>query len=173
MTESELKKLIRDIPDFPKPGILFRDLTPLLADKTALPAAIDALAEPFKNLPIDAVAAVEARGFIFGSAVAKTLSAGFVPIRKKGKLPWKTTQIQYELEYGSDVLEVHSDAVGKHSRVLMVDDVLATGGTMRAACELVQKLGATIVGISVLVELSQLGGRKKLQDWPVHSVIIY
>ncbi len=170
----QLKRLIRDIPDFPQPGILFRDVTPLLADSKALTAAIDAIAEPFAGQPIDVVAAVEARGFIFGSAVAQALGAGFVPIRKKGKLPWKTTQIRYDLEYGQDVLEVHCDAAKPGMRALMIDDLLATGGTMAAACELMQKLGAEIVGLGFLVELTALQGREKLKSYPlIHSVICY
>jgi len=169
----ELKGFIRDIPDFPKPGILFRDITPLLADKRALDEAIAALAGPFKGDKIDLVAAVEARGFIFGSAVAQALGAGFVPIRKKGKLPWQTAQVCYDLEYGQDTLEVHRDAMPAGSGVLMVDDLLATGGTMAAACELIESLGATIAGLTFLIELTGLIGRDKLKSHRIHSVIKY
>ena len=169
----QLADYIRDIPDFPKPGILFRDITPLLADKDALAAAIDALVEPYLGFDVDYVAAVEARGFIFGSAVAKALQAGFIPIRKQGKLPFKTESVTYDLEYGSDTLEVHSDAVKAGSRVLIVDDLLATGGTMAGACGLMAKLDAEIVGLSFLIELTELGGRGKLSDYSIHTVISY
>ncbi len=168
-----LKKYIRDVPDFPREGILFRDITPLLADKDALVAAIEAMTEPFMDKGIDYVAAVEARGFIFGSAVARMLGAGFVPIRKKGKLPWKTESVSYDLEYGTDTVEVHKDAVGPGSKVLMVDDLLATGGTMRAACLLMEKLGAEVAGLTFLIELSFLAGRDILAGHPIHTVITY
>lgn len=170
---ADLKQYIRDIPDFPRPGILFRDITPLLADKSALERAILALSEPFQKDSIDLVAAVEARGFIFGSAVARALHAGFVPIRKKGKLPWHTAQVRYDLEYGQDTIEVHRDAVQPGARVLMIDDLLATGGTMVAACELMAKLNAEIAGLTFLVELTALKGRKKLSSHRIHSVIQY
>ncbi len=170
---THLKQFIRDIPDFPRPGILFRDITPLLSDQAALTAAIDALAGPFENDGIDLVAAVEARGFIFGSAVAQRIGAGFVPIRKRGKLPWQTARLSYDLEYGQDTIEVHRDAVGGGRRVLMIDDLLATGGTMVAACKLIESLGATITGLTFLVELSALAGRDLLQSYRIHSVIKY
>ena len=169
----DLKAFIRDIPDFPKPGILFRDITPLLADTAALAKAIELLAEPFKDSRIDVVAAVEARGFIFGSAVAKALGAGFVPIRKKGKLPFETHSVSYGLEYGEDAVEVHTDAVASGTRVLMVDDLLATGGTMAAACELIDQRGADIVGLTFLIELADLNGRDKLSQYDIHTVITY
>jgi adenine phosphoribosyltransferase len=169
----DLRRFIRDIPDFPKPGILFRDITPLLADKNALNYAIAALAEPFNNERIDLVAAVEARGFIFGSAVARALGAGFVPIRKKGKLPWQTAAVSYDLEYGQDTIEVHRDAVHPGARVLMIDDLLATGGTMAAACKLMKKLNSEIAGLTFLVELTGLVGRNKLKMHRIHSVIQY
>jgi adenine phosphoribosyltransferase len=169
----DLKQFIRDIPDFPKPGILFRDITPLLANPAALSRAIDALAEPFANQGIDVVAAVEARGFIFGSAVAKALNAGFVPIRKKGKLPARTESASYGLEYGQDVVEVHTDALKPGMKALMVDDLLATGGTMAAACRLIEKLGGQIAGLTFLIELSAIQGRAQLGNYPVHSVIVY
>src|SRR4030043_367615 len=143
----DLKQYIRDIPDWPKKGILFRDITPLLANPKAFASAVDALADPYKNKNIDYVAAVEARGFIFGAAVAANLNVGFVPIRKKGKLPFKTDSVTYDLEYGPDTLQVHIDAVKKGSSVLMIDDLLATGGTMAAACKLIEKIGGQIAGI--------------------------
>lgn len=162
-----LTKYIRSIPDWPKKGILFRDITPLLADAKAFAAAVEALATPYKNKNIDYVAAVEARGFIFGAAVAEKLNAGFVPIRKKGKLPFKTDFVTYDLEYGIDTLEVHIDAVKKDSKILMVDDLLATGGTMAAACKLIEKIGAKIEGIAFLIELKELDGRKKIENYNI------
>ena len=171
--QSELTKHIRDIVDFPKEGILFKDITPLLSNSAALDMAIEAIARPFIDHEIDYVAAVEARGFIFGSAVASKLNAGFVPIRKPGKLPYDTTSVTYDLEYGTDTVEIHTDAVSKGSRVLMVDDLLATGGTMAAACNLVEKLGGEIAAITFLIELTGLPGRAKLGDYPIHSVISY
>jgi adenine phosphoribosyltransferase len=167
----DLKGYIRSIPDWPKKGILFRDITPLLADPKAFAAAIDALCAGFIDVGIKYVAAVEARGFIFGSAVAERLRAGFVPIRKKGKLPYKTEIVTYDLEYGTDTLEVHKDAVRKGSKVLMVDDLLATGGTMAAACKLIEKIGGRIAGISFLIELSELAGRDKLGSYKIKTVI--
>jgi len=169
----QLKNYIRDIPDFPKPGILFRDITPLLADKQAFSDAVKALAEPFADSAIDYVAAVEARGFIFGSAVAEALGAGFIPIRKKGKLPHKTTSVTYDLEYGTDTLEVHADAVADGGRILMVDDLLATGGTMAAACGLMEKLNAEIAALAFLIELTPLAGREKLTNHNIYTVISY
>ncbi len=169
----DLKKYIRDIPDWPKEGILFRDITPLLCNAEAIAAAIEALAEPFAEASIEYVAAVEARGFIFGSAVAEKLHAGFVPIRKKGKLPYKTESITYDLEYGTDTLEIHFDAISPGSKVLMVDDLLATGGTMAAAAKLIEKLGGTISGIMFLIELTQLKGREKLAGYNINTIISY
>ena len=169
----DLRQFIRDIPDFPKQGILFRDITPLLADAQALAGAIEQLTEPFQGQGIGVVAAVEARGFIFGSAVAKALGVGFVPIRKKGKLPYHTESVSYGLEYGSDVVEVHTDAVKSGTRVLMVDDLLATGGTMGAACELIEKHGGQIHGLTFLIELTNLKGRDKLQQYDIHTVLPY
>ena len=168
-----LTDYIRNIPDFPVKGILFRDITPLLADKNALAASTEALAQPFADTQIDYIAAVEARGFIFGAAVAKILNAGFIPIRKKGKLPYKTESVTYDLEYGTDTVEVHSDAVKPGDKVLMVDDLLATGGTMASACELIEKLGAEIAGIAFIIELTDLAGREKLSDYFLHTVISY
>lgn len=166
-----LTKYIRSIPDWPKKGILFRDITPLLADRKAFAAAVETLADKYKDSKIDYVAAVEARGFIFGAAVAARLNAGFVPIRKKGKLPYKTESVTYDLEYGTDTLEVHIDAVKKGSRVLMVDDLLATGGTMAAACRLIEKIGGSVAGIVSLVELKDLNGREKIKDYNVFVAI--
>ena len=168
-----LTDFIRDVPDFPKKGILFKDITPLLSDKDALAGAIEALTVPFAKAGIQHVVAVEARGFIFGSAVAKALNAGFIPVRKPGKLPYKTDSVTYDLEYGSDTIEVHSDAIKPGEKVLMVDDLLATGGTMAASCELMEKLGAEIHALTFLIELSGLGGRNKLQGYDIHSVITY
>ena len=171
--EVDLKRYIRSIPDWPKKGILFRDITPLLADSKALAAAVDALCADFTQVGIDYVAAVEARGFIFGAAVAEKLGAGFVPIRKKEKLPSKTESITYDLEYGTDTLEVHSDAIKNNAKVLMVDDLLATGGTMAAACELIEKIGGHVAGIVFLVELADLRGREKIDKYHVKSIISY
>lgn len=171
-TQAQLRKLIREIPDFPKPGILFRDITPLLADAPGLALAIELLANPFRGKNIDLVVGAESRGFIFGTAVACCLSAGFVIVRKPGKLPHKKIAMTYDLEYGTDTLEMHADAIVKGQRVLVVDDLLATGGTMKACCDLVEKLGGTVAGIAVLIELAGLGGREKLGA-PVHSVLRY
>ena len=169
----ELERYIRSIPDWPKKGILFRDITPLLADPAAFAASVDALCAGFEEAGIDYVAAVEARGFIFGSAVARKLGAGFVPIRKKGKLPFKTESITYDLEYGTDTLQVHSDAINRGARVLMVDDLLATGGTMAAACKLIEKIAGKIVAIVFLIELTELAGRSKLTGYKIKTVISY
>ncbi|MCP4258830.1 MAG: adenine phosphoribosyltransferase [Planctomycetes bacterium] len=169
----DLKKYIRSIPDWPKEGILFRDITPLLADPVALSTATEALCANFKGAGIEYVAAVEARGFIFGTAVAEKLQAGFVPIRKKGKLPSKTESITYDLEYGTDTLQVHVDAIKNQAKVLMVDDLLATGGTMAAACKLIEKIGGQIAGITFLIELAALGGGEKIAGYQVKSIISY
>jgi len=169
----DLKQYIRDVPDWPKKGILFRDITPLLADPKAFAAAVDALCAGFTSADIEYVAAVEARGFIFGAAVAEKLGAGFVPIRKKGKLPYKTQSVSYDLEYGTDTLEVHSDAVEKQAKVLMVDDLLATGGTMAAACKLIEKIGGQVAGIVFLIELADLRGREKIAGYQVTSILSY
>jgi adenine phosphoribosyltransferase len=175
MTENviDLKEYIRDIPDWPKKGILFRDITTLLADPQAYKAALDALCVDFVDAGVEYVAAVEARGFIFGAAVAERLGAGFIPIRKKGKLPGQTESISYDLEYGTDTLEIHRDAFHSQAKVLMVDDLLATGGTMVAACRLIEKIGGVVVGVAFLVELVALGGREKLKDYKVKSIISY
>jgi adenine phosphoribosyltransferase len=169
----DLKKYIRSIPDWPKKGILFRDITPLLADMNAFTQAIDALCEGFDSDNIDYVAAVEARGFILGASVAEKLGAGFIPIRKKGKLPFETESITYHLEYGTDTLQVHIDALENGLRVLIVDDLVATGGTMSAACKLIEKIGGKVAGIALLIELSDLHGLKKLSGYNVHTVISF
>ena len=168
-----LKKLIRDIADFPKPGIMFRDITPLLSDASGLALSVELLANPFRGKNVDLVVGAESRGFIFGTAVACCLSAGFVLVRKPGKLPHKRVSMSYDLEYGKDTLEMHADAIVKDQRVLIVDDLLATGGTMKACCELVTQLGGTIAGVAVLIELTGLGGREKIGNLDVHSVITY
>ncbi len=171
--KSELKKHIRDIPNFPKEGIIFKDLTTLLKNKDAFKKAVDLLSKKFKKENVEVVVGVEARGFIFGSVLAYKLGAGFVPVRKKGKLPYKTKSITYQLEYGSDTLEVHEDAVTPGSRVLVVDDLLATGGTVKAVIDLLMEQKAKIVGLAFLVELSFLKGKEKLKDYPLYSVIKY
>lgn len=168
---NNLEKMIRDVPDFPKKGIIFKDITPLLKDKAAFADVIDTLAKRYKDKKIDIVASVEARGFIFGSALAYKLGAGMVPVRKKGKLPYKTTSVTYDLEYGTDTLEMHVDAVSPGQNVLIVDDLLATGGTVSAVCDLVKKSGGKIVETAFLIELEFLHGRDKLKDYPVFSLI--
>jgi adenine phosphoribosyltransferase len=168
-----LKARIRHVPDFPKPGILFYDITTLLRDPQGLQDAVGALAAPFAGAGIDLVVGVESRGFIFGSAVADRLKAGFVPVRKVGKLPSKTLRATYDLEYGSDSLEIHSDAIGAGNRVLIVDDLLATGGTARATVNLVKELGGTVQGVAFLIELVDLGGRAKLEGENVLAVLSY
>jgi adenine phosphoribosyltransferase len=168
-----LQRYIRSIPDWPKKGVLFRDITPLLADPEAFAAAVDALCDGFAGIGVEYVAAVEARGFIFGAAVARKLGVGFVPIRKQGKLPFKTESVSYDLEYGTDTLEVHSDAIRRGEKVLMVDDLLATGGTMAAACKLIEKIGGQIAGITFLIELGELAGREKLRAYSINTVIHY
>jgi adenine phosphoribosyltransferase len=170
---AQLRAHIRDIPDFPKPGILFRDLTPLLAHAQALRLAVRALAEPFRADRIDCVLGTEARGFIFGTAVALELGAGFVPARKPGKLPHTTIAAEYELEYGTDSVEMHTDGVAPGQRVLVVDDLIATGGTARATVELARRSGGTIVACAFLVELAALHGRDALGVERVHSVLTY
>lgn len=170
---SRLRSLVRDIPDFPKPGIVFKDITPLLADPAALSLAVEYLSQPFRHLHVQGVVGAESRGFIFGTAVARNLSAGFIPIRKPGKLPATTVSQRYELEYGADVLEIHHDAIRPGQRILMVDDLLATGGTMCACCRLVESLGGQIVGIAFLIELAFLHGRKRLMKYAIHSVLTY
>jgi adenine phosphoribosyltransferase len=170
---TDLRRFIRDVADFPKPGIIFRDITPMLRASDAFRTAIEQLASPFYDAGVTQVAAIESRGFIFGSGVAGLLGTGFVPIRKPGKLPWTTRRHEYLLEYGSDALEIHDDALRPEDRVLVVDDVLATGGTANAACTLVRGFGAALVGVSVLVELNALHGRDKLHGIRLASVLQY
>jgi adenine phosphoribosyltransferase len=169
----DLRTFIRDIPDFPRPGIVFKDITPLLVDPGALDAAVSELARLSAPLEVEFVVAAEARGFILGGALARALGAGFVPARKPGKLPHATVGAEYALEYGIDALEVHADALAGGVRVLVHDDLLATGGTAGALCELVSGLGAEIVGCAFLVELSFLGARARLAPYPVHALIDY
>ena len=168
-----LTAYIRDIPDFPKPGILFKDITPLLAHPESLREAIQRMAAQVADQPIDIVAAAEARGFLFGTPLALELGVGFVPIRKPGKLPYRRVTQVYDLEYGTDTLEMHSDALHPGARILLVDDVLATGGTMKACCDLVRSIGAEVVACSFLIELGFLGGRARLEPNRVMSVISY
>ena len=172
-TPEELKKYVRDVPDYPEKGIIFRDITPLLGDKRIFREVVDLMSRAWAKDPPDLVAAIEARGFIPGAAIAVKLDAGFVPIRKTGKLPWMTVMESYDLEYGTDQLEVHSDAVQPGQKVLIVDDVLATGGTASAAVRLMRKLGADVVGVQVLIELGYLDGRQKLSDIKLMSEITY
>lgn len=162
---------LRDVPDFPQPGIVFKDLTPLLADVEAFQYAVDALAERAAERPVGKVVGVEARGFIFASAIAYRLGAGLVPVRKPGKLPWKTASESYQLEYGTDALEVHEDAISAGDDVYVIDDVLATGGTAAATCRLVERLGGRVTGTGFVVELGFLDGRAKLPDYDVVSLI--
>lgn len=170
----DLEPLIRDVPDFPKPGILFKDITPLLGDPSGLAMAVELMASPFRVKGVELVCGAESRGFIFGTAIAQALSAGFVPIRKPGKLPADIHSIEYGLEYGTDKLEIHRDAIRNGQRVLMVDDLLATGGTMKACCDLIERLGGSIIGTTVLIELTDLNGRDKLKPYDnVHAVIKY
>ena len=164
---------IRDVPDFPKKGILFKDITPVLSDIDTLRASIKEMAAPFMDLEIDIVVGIESRGFIFGAPIADVLNCSFVPVRKPGKLPWKTESVSYELEYGTDALEIHEDAITEGQNVLIVDDLLATGGTAEATCKLVSKLGGNIKGLSLLIELEGLNGRKRLNQYNVHSLVQY
>ena len=173
ITDDTLRKLIRDVPDFPQPGIVFKDITPLLADKKIFKAVVEKVCSHWLGRPPDIVTAIEARGFIPGGAVALGLSAGFVPIRKPGKLPWKTVSQDYQLEYGTDQLQIHEDAVRPGQTVLIVDDVLATGGTAAAATELIRKLGGKVLGVHVLIELSFLKGRERLHGLEVVSELVY
>ena len=169
--EQSLRQLVHDVPDFPQPGILFRDITPLLGDGTALRTAVDALAEAFPA--VDVVAGIESRGFILGAPVAYALGVGMVPVRKRGRLPRTTEAAEYELEYGTNAIEIHADAIAPGQRVLIVDDVLATGGTAAATAELVERLGGKVVGIAVLIELIGLAGRQRLAGHPVASLLRY
>ncbi|AMV38721.1 adenine phosphoribosyltransferase [Planctomyces sp. SH-PL62] len=169
----DIRQWIRDIPDFPKPGVLFKDITPLLSSSEAFRASIDLLEAEFRDKRIDVIAAAEARGFIFGAPLAIKMNAGFVPIRKPGKLPYATIAQEYALEYGQDRLEVHSDALGPGRRVLLLDDVLATGGTMGACRDLVKSTGAELVACAFVIELSFLGGRAKLEPCEIFSLVTY
>ena len=172
MSETEtLESYIRDIPDFPKPGIIFKDITPLLGSARAFDASIDRLARPFREEGITKVAGIESRGFIFGACVARELGCGFVPIRKPGKLPWSTRRHEYKLEYGTDALEIHLDAIHAGDRVLIVDDVLATGGTAAAAASLIRHFEAAVSAFSCVIELDFLNGRSRLDGIPVHSLL--
>src|SRR6266446_3287782 len=173
VTPADLQKAIRNVPDFPLAGIQFKDITPVLADARLFAGSIDLLIDSFKPGTIDAVVGIDARGFIFAAAAALKLKAGFIPVRKKGKLPYNTFEQSYELEYGSNTIAIHTDAVGPGSRVLLIDDLLATGGTAAAAAQLVTQAGAEIVEISFLIELSFLKGREKLSKYPVSSLILY
>ncbi|HRY29660.1 MAG TPA: adenine phosphoribosyltransferase [Elusimicrobiota bacterium] len=171
--KTDLKDFIRDIPDFPKKGILFKDVTPLLADAGAFQETVDRMAAALKGLPVKKVVAIESRGFIFGAAVAQKSGLGFVPVRKKGKLPAKTLSVTYDLEYGTDTLEMHADALAPGEKVAVVDDVLATGGTARAAAELVERAGAKPEILLFLIELKFLDGRKKLDGRPMKAILDY
>ncbi|KAF3980704.1 MAG: adenine phosphoribosyltransferase [Methylococcales symbiont of Iophon sp. n. MRB-2018] len=168
-----LKNKIRDIPDFPKPGIIFKDITPLVKDPAALRLSIHQLIHPFLGVDITAVAGMEARGFIFGSLVAWELGIPFILLRKPGKLPYDIQSVSYDLEYGSATLEAHIDSFEKDDRVLLVDDLLATGGTAKASCELVEKLGAKVAALAFVIELDFLQGREKLKDYEIHSLLHY
>lgn len=168
-----LTALIRDIPDFPEPGIVFKDITPVLADGKAFATLVDALAEPFRDMGVAKVAGIEARGFTLATPVAERLGAGFIPVRKPGKLPYETVREDYELEYGTDSLEIHTDAAQSGEKVLLVDDVIATGGTAAAAIRLLRKIGADVVGFSVFIELGFLDGAQKLDGVPFHALVTY
>ncbi len=169
----DLRKTIRDIPDFPKPGILFRDITPLLQDPRAFGVAIEQLAKPFEGQGVEAIAAAEARGFLFAAPLALRLNAALVPIRKPGKLPFDKRSFHYDLEYGSDTLEIHVDGIRPGQKVLIVDDLLATGGTVEACCRLLEQCDAKIIGCAFLIELASLGGASRLEPYTVHSVVRY
>ncbi|MBN1437492.1 MAG: adenine phosphoribosyltransferase [Sedimentisphaerales bacterium] len=171
--EQKLLKLIRHVHDFPKKGIVFRDITTLLSDAEGLALSAEAMADPFREKNIDVVVGAESRGFVFGVLLARELGCGFVPVRKPGKLPAKTISQEYTLEYGTDKLEMHADAIKEGHTVLMVDDLLATGGTMKACCDMVERLGGNIVGISFLIELAFLKGRDQLAKYDIHSVLTY
>lgn len=170
-----LKDLVRTIPDYPKPGIMFRDVTTLLGDAQGFKAAVAQMAEPYRTRPVDAVAGIEARGFILGGAIADRLGCGFIPIRKKGKLPWKTIGESYQLEYGVDVIEMHEDACTPGERVLIVDDLIATGGTAEAAAKLIRRSQGQVVGATFIIDLPELGGTRRIQDLgiEVHALMAF
>ncbi len=169
----DLSEYIRDIPDFPRPGILFKDITPLLAEPKALHEAVDRLSELCAPLKVDTIVSIEARGFLFAAPLAYCIGKPLIPVRKKGKLPFDTYSVTYDLEYGTDTVEVHTDAISNGQRVLIVDDLLATGGTMAAAAKLVESTGGTIAGLVVLLELTDLGGRERLKDYTTLSLVKY
>jgi adenine phosphoribosyltransferase len=172
-TVANIEKAIRNIPDFPKPGIQFKDITPLLADARLFSGCIDLLTKEYQAGMVDTVVGIDARGFIFAAAAALKLQAGFVPVRKKGKLPYSTHEESYDLEYGTNTIAIHTDALKKGSRVLLIDDLLATGGTAAAAAQLVEKVGAKILQINFVIELSFLKGRERLSRYPVRSLVVY
>lgn len=173
MKKTELKKFVRDVPDFPKKGILFRDITTLIKNPCAFKCTIDTICDHYKGIKIDKVVSAEARGYIFGGTLAYKLNAGVVPARKPGKLPAKTIKEHYDLEYGTNALEIHHDAIEKGEKILIFDDLLATGGTALAACKLVRKLGGKIVGVAFLIELTDLKGKEKLKGYDILSLIKY
>jgi len=173
MEIADLRAKIRDIKDFPTEGILFKDITTLLKEGAAFGAVVDMLAKKYERERVEIVVGVESRGFIFGGALARALGAGFVPVRKVGKLPGKTIEVEYELEYGRDALAMHEDAIRRGQRVLAVDDLLATGGTMAATLRLIEQLGGVVVGVAFMIELAFLHGRDKLKQYPLHSLIVY
>ena len=173
VTAADLKSAIRNIPDFPQPGIQFKDITPVLADARLFAASIELLIGKFKPGTVDAVVGIDARGFIFAAAAALKLKAGFIPVRKKGKLPYSTFEQSYQLEYGTNIIAIHTDAIQPSSRVLLIDDLLATGGTAEAAAQFIEKVGAHILEISFLIELSFLKGRDRLKRFPVRSLVTY
>jgi adenine phosphoribosyltransferase len=173
MNIEDLKALVRDVPDFPQPGVMFKDITPLLADEIAFSTVIDLIVVHFGRGNVDKVVGIEARGFILASPVAYHFGAGFVPVRKKDKLPWETITEEYELEYGTAALEIHKDAIRPGERVLVVDDVLATGGTARATASLVERVGGKVVGIACLIELTFLGGRERLRGYELFTLLTY
>jgi adenine phosphoribosyltransferase len=168
-----LERRIRDVPDFPKPGILFKDITPILSDPHAFNLCLDAMAEQYDGKPLDVIVGIEARGFIFGAALASRMRKAFVPARKPGKLPAAKQRVEYQLEYGTDAVEIHVDAISQGQKVLVVDDVLATGGTASATCELVKKLGGEVIGASFVIELSFLSGRERMRPIAVSSLLQY
>lgn len=172
-TAADIERAIRNVPDFPKPGIQFKDITPVLADARLFAGSIDLLTEKFQPGTVDAVVGIDARGFIFAAAAAQKLNAGFIPVRKKGKLPYQTIEQDYALEYGTATVAIHTDALRPGARVVLIDDLLATGGTSSAAAALVKKLGAQILEIAFLIELKFLNGREKLKGFPVRSIIAY
>lgn len=170
---SQPEDLIRDIPDFPEKGVVFKDITPVLGDPVAFSGLIDAMSEPYGDSGITKVAGIEARGFTLATPVADRIGAGFIPMRKPGKLPYTTVKEEYDLEYGTDALEIHTDALGEGEKVLLVDDVIATGGTAAAAVRLLRHVGADVVGFSVFIELAFLGGANKIEDVPIHALLSY